>query len=147
MHGGHGDHRRGRSSKSTDVDEPAPGENRADDAPLSRRLERAEHVGHCSRWWFDPVGPQLVEQSKQLAIPGELGLATETSPNVLDDDLVSRGASVEDRWQNEGDLCARDAGARDAGPGDPAARDPGARSAQRRAPCEKHLFKPDRKST
>ena len=104
MHDGHGDDRRGWRSEGTDVDEPAAGENRADHAALSRRLERAEHVGHSSRWWFDPVGPQLVEQPQQLAIPGELSLATQTSTNVLDNDFVSRGASLEDRRQDEGDL-------------------------------------------
>jgi hypothetical protein len=104
VHDRYRDDHRGRSGKGSGVDEPPTGEKRTNDAPVSCRLERTEHVGHSSRWWFDPVGPQLVEQPQQLAIPGELSLATQTSTNVLDNDFVSRGASLEDRRQDEGDL-------------------------------------------
>jgi hypothetical protein len=63
MRDGHSDDRRGRNGEGPDVDEPAPGENRADDVPVGRLFERSEHVRHGSRRRLDPVGPQLVEQS------------------------------------------------------------------------------------
>ena len=107
MDDGNGDdHRRG-GGEGADVDEPAPAENRSDDAPLSRLLESTEHVGHRSGWRFDPVGPNLVQQPKQFAISGQLGLAPQACPDMLDDDFVGRGGAVKDRGQYEGDLGAR----------------------------------------
>jgi hypothetical protein len=71
-------------------------------------LESAENVGDRPGWGLDSGRPELVEQSQQLVVLGQLGLAPEALPHVLDDNFVGDKTSVEDRGKGERDLATGD---------------------------------------
>jgi hypothetical protein len=95
---------------SSGVGEAPTGEHRPDHSSLSGTADNREHVGHDPGRWFDLCSRQLVKETYEAAVAGELSLAGQTRLHVRHERGGGRQAVIEDPRQLGGHVGAADEG-------------------------------------